>query len=44
MADHTHGEMNADVQEQTFEGFVKIVGRSIIFILGLLIFIALVNG
>ena len=44
MADHTHGEMNTDVQEQVFEGFVKIVGKSIILILCVLIFIALVNG
>ncbi len=44
MADYTHGDMNIDVQEKTFNGFVKFVGRTIIFILCLLIFIALVDG
>ncbi|VAV94647.1 hypothetical protein MNBD_ALPHA07-45 [hydrothermal vent metagenome] len=44
MAKHTHGEMNADVQEQTFEGFIKIVGWSIVVIIGILIFAALVGG
>jgi len=44
MADYTHGEMNTDTQEHTFEGFVKFVGRTIILIFTLLIFIALVNG
>ncbi len=44
MAEHVHGEMNADVQEHTFEGFVKFVGRTVIVIFAILIFMALVNG
>ncbi len=44
MADHTHGKMNADVQEHTFEGFVKFVGRSVIVIVVFLILLALING
>ena len=44
MAEYTHGDMNIEVQEKTFDGFVKIVGRTIIFILCVLIFIALVDG
>ena len=44
MADHTHGEMDAEVHEQTFENFVKYVGRGIIVILCILIFLALVDG
>ena len=44
MAEHKHGEMNIEVQEKTFAGFVKIVGYAMVFILVFLIFLALVNG
>ncbi|GGO54808.1 aa3 type cytochrome c oxidase subunit IV [Roseovarius pacificus] len=44
MADHKHGEMNIDVQEKTFNGFVKAVTWSSVVILFVLVFIALVNG
>jgi len=44
MADHKHGEMNIDVQEKTFKGFVKAVTWSSVAILFFLVFIALVNG
>lgn len=44
MAKHEHGSMNADVQEKTFERFVKIVGWSIVWILVFLVFLAIVNG
>ncbi len=44
MADHKHGEMNTEVQEKTFDGFVRAVTWSVIVIIGVLIFMALVNS
>ena len=44
MADHTHGEMDIDVQEKTFEGFVKAVAWACVIITVFLIFLAMVNG
>lgn len=44
MADHKHGEMKTDVQEKTFDGFIKIVTWSCILIAVFLVFLALVNG
>lgn len=44
MADHKHGEMNIDVQEKTFNGFVKSVAWSAVAIIVALILIALING
>jgi hypothetical protein len=44
MADHKHGEMDITVQEKTFEGFIKWTVRSVVGIIGFLIFLALVNG
>ncbi len=44
MADHKHGEMDIQVQEQTFERFVRIVGWSCVWITVFLVFLALVNG
>ena len=44
MADHTHGEMDIEVQEKTFDGFIKAVGWSCVVIILTLIFIAIVNG
>jgi hypothetical protein len=44
MADHKHGEMDIEVQEKTFDGFIKastwVSGISI----GILIFLALFNS
>ena len=40
MAEHEHGNMNIDVQEKTFEGFVTFVTRSVIAILVLLVLMA----
>ncbi|OUS22533.1 aa3-type cytochrome c oxidase subunit IV [Litorivita pollutaquae] len=44
MADHKHGEMNTEVQEKTFEGFLKatawVTGASIF----VLIIMALFNS
>ncbi|SLN46448.1 Cytochrome c oxidase subunit 4 [Roseovarius gaetbuli] len=44
MADHKHGEMDIQVQEKTFDGFVKAVTWSVVVIIGVLVFIAIVNG
>lgn len=44
MAEHKHGEMNIEVQEKTFEGFVKAVAWSVVAIIVVLIFMALVNA
>lgn len=44
MADHKHGEMNIEVQEKTFDGFVKAVAWSSVAIILFLIFLALVNS
>ncbi len=44
MADHKHGEMDIEVQEKTFDGFIKWVVYGAIGSIALLVFIALVNG
>lgn len=44
MAEHEHGKMNIDVQEKTFEGFIKWSGYVAVVSICLLIFMALVNG
>jgi hypothetical protein len=44
MAEHKHGEMNTEVQEKTFEGFVKFTVWSVVVIIGILLFLALVNA
>lgn len=44
MADHKHGEMDIQVQEKTFDGFVKATTYSVVGIICLLVFIAIVNG
>jgi len=44
MADHKHGEMNVDVQQKTFAGFIKTVTWSVVTIICILIFMALVNS
>jgi len=44
MSDHKHGEMDTDVQEKTFAGFAKFVTWALVVIIGLLLFIGLVNG
>ncbi|MCF2904718.1 aa3-type cytochrome c oxidase subunit IV [Octadecabacter sp. CECT 8868] len=44
MSDHKHGEMNIEVQQKTFDGFMSMVTKGSIAIILLLIFIALVNG
>ncbi len=44
MAEHKHGDMDITVQEKTFDGFVNMVSKGAMIAVGLLIFIALVNG
>jgi hypothetical protein len=46
MADHNHehGSMDVDVQEKTFEGFVKFTTYAVIGILVFLVFLAIVGG
>ena len=44
MAEHKHGEMNIDVQEKTFAGFITFTIRSVMVIIGILLFMALVNS
>ena len=44
MADHKHGEMNMDVQEKTYAGFIAFTKWSVIAILGALVVLALVGA
>ncbi len=44
MSDHKHGEMDIQVQQDTFEGFVKFMVRGTIVIIAVLIFMALVGA
>lgn len=44
MSDHKHGEMNIEAQENTFNGFITFVTRSIIVILAAVVFLALLNA
>lgn len=44
MAEYKHGEMDISVQEKTFAGFINMVSKGAMIAVGLLIFIALVNG
>lgn len=44
MSDHKHGEMNIEVQEKTFNGFMSMVTKSAIFIIVALVLLALING
>ncbi|MDX5403589.1 MAG: aa3-type cytochrome c oxidase subunit IV [Rhodobacterales bacterium] len=44
MAEHKHGEMNVEVQEKTFEGFIRFTVWSVVVIIGILLFLALFNS
>ncbi|MDR9394491.1 aa3-type cytochrome c oxidase subunit IV [Roseovarius sp. SYSU LYC5161] len=44
MAEHKHGEMDIEVQEKTFEGFVKAISWGAVLTIALLILIALINA
>ncbi|QJF52294.1 aa3-type cytochrome c oxidase subunit IV [Roseobacter ponti] len=41
MADYKHGEMNTDVQEKTFDGFMRFTARTVIVIILLLVGMAI---
>ena len=41
MAEHKHGEMNIDVQQKTFDGFMRFVTKSVIVIVVLLVWMAI---
>ena len=43
MADHEYGKMKIDVQEKTFEGFIKWSGYGAVGAILALILIALIN-
>lgn len=44
MAEHKQGSMNIQVQEKTFAGFIRMVTWGAGISIGILIFLALVNG
>jgi hypothetical protein len=44
MAEHKPGTMNVKVQEETFAGFLSFVKWGTIIVIGVLIFMALVNA
>ncbi|NBB97042.1 MAG: aa3-type cytochrome c oxidase subunit IV [Alphaproteobacteria bacterium] len=44
MAKHEHGKMDTTTQEKTFDGFMRMVTWGAVISIGVLIFIALVNG
>ncbi|MEP2531283.1 aa3-type cytochrome c oxidase subunit IV [Shimia sp.] len=44
MAEHKHGSMDIEVQEKTFEGFIKVSTWVACVSIGILIFMALVNS
>lgn len=44
MAEHKHGEMDIEVQKETFDGFIKFTTYSVYAIIAALIFLALVNS
>ncbi|GFE52220.1 hypothetical protein So717_39730 [Roseobacter cerasinus] len=41
MAEHKHGEMDIDVQEKTFDGFMRFTTRSVIVILAIIVLMAI---
>lgn len=43
MAEHKNGEMNIEVQEKTFHGFIKMVTWGIVICILVLVFLALFN-
>ncbi|MCA0869205.1 aa3-type cytochrome c oxidase subunit IV [Seohaeicola saemankumensis] len=41
MSDYKHGEMDIEVQEKTFDGFIKFVTWSVVVIIGIVLFMAI---
>ncbi|WP_439109854.1 aa3-type cytochrome c oxidase subunit IV [Lentibacter sp.] len=44
MSDHKHGEMDTSEHEAMFGGFMTFISRSVVVIVGILIFAYMVNG
>ena len=44
MAEHKHGSMNIEEQENTFNGFIKFVMYGAILSIGVLLFMAIFNS
>jgi hypothetical protein len=44
MAEHKHGEMDIEVQKETFDGFIKFSTYVVYVVIAILIFMALVNS
>lgn len=44
MAKHEHGSMDSSVQQATFNGFLRTAAIVAVVVIGILIFMALVNG
>lgn len=44
MAEHKHGEMNTEVQEKTFEGFIRYTIWGAAVSIGILLFLAIFNS
>ncbi len=42
MAEHKHGEMDIEVQEKTFDGFMNMTTKATIAIIVFLVFLALI--
>lgn len=43
-ADHAHGSMDIRAQEKTFAGFVRMSTWAVVIVIGVLIFMGLVNA
>ncbi len=41
MAEHKHGEMDVQVQEKTFDGFMQFTTRTVIVILSIIVLMAI---
>lgn len=41
MAEHKHGEMDTEVQEKTFEGFMSFTAKTVIVILVIIVGMAI---
>lgn len=44
MTKHEHGKMDIREQERTFEGFVRFSIWTVVIVLGILVFLALLNA
>lgn len=44
MAEHKHGSMDTEVQEETFNGFVKAATRVVIACVVVLVFLSVFNS